>query len=35
MLNFGFVGKDLGVVSTPHFVYDILREMFLMLHSIN
>ena len=35
MLNFNFSGRGLGLVSSPHFVYDFLREMFLKLHSIN
>ena len=34
MLNFDFVKKSLGTVSPPHFVYDFLREMFLVFHSI-
>ena len=35
MVNFEFWEKGLGIVSTPHFVYDFSTEMFLMLHSIN
>ena len=35
MLNFDFLEKDLGIVSPPHFAYDFLRKMFLMLYSIN
>ena len=35
MLNFDFLEKGLGIVYPPHFVYDFLRKMFLMLHSIN
>ena len=35
MLNFDFLEKDLRIASLPHFVYDILRKMFLMLYSIN
>ena len=34
-LNFNFSAKCLGLVSPPHFVYNFLRKMFLMLHSIN
>ena len=35
MHNFNFSEKGLGLVSPTHFVYDFLRKMFLMLHSIN
>ena len=35
MLNFDFLEKGLGVVSSPYFVYDVSRKMFLMLYSIN
>ena len=35
MLNFDVLGKGLGIVSPPHFVYDFSRKMFLMLYSIN
>ena len=35
MLNFDFLEKHLEIVSQPHFVYDLLRKMFLMLYSIN
>ena len=37
MLSFDFLEKDLGlgIVSTPHFLYDFSRKMFLMLYSIN
>ena len=28
-------GKGLGIVSPPHFAYDVLRKMFFMLYSIN
>ena len=35
MVNFGFSGKGLRIVSPPHFVYDFSRKMFLMLYSIN
>ena len=34
MLSFNFSEKGLGLVSPPHFAYDISRKMFLMLHSI-
>ena len=35
MLNFDFLEKSLEIVSSPHFVYDFSKKMFLMLHSIN
>ena len=35
MLNFDLLEKDLGIVSPPHFVHDISKNMFLMLYSIN
>ena len=35
MLNFNFSEKDLGLVSSPHFVHDFSRKTFLMFHSIN
>ena len=35
MLNFNFSEKGLGQVSSPHFLHDFSRKMFLMLHSIN
>ena len=35
MLNFDFLEKGLGVVSSRYFVYDVSRKMFLMLYSIN
>ena len=35
MLNFNFLGKGLGIVSLPHFMYDFSRKIFLMLYSIN
>ena len=35
ILNPNFPEKGLGLVSPPHFVYDISRKMFLMLYSIN
>ena len=34
MLKFDFLGKGLGIVSSPHFLYDFSR-MILILHSIN
>ena len=30
-----FLEKGLGIVFSPHFVYDFSRKMFLMLNSIN
>ena len=35
MLNFHFIEKGLGIVFSPHFVYDFSRKMFLMLWFIN
>ena len=35
MLNFDFSEKGLGLVFPPHFVYDFLSKMFLMLYSIS
>ena len=35
MLNFGFSGKGLGILSLPHFVYDFSRKVFPMLYSVN
>ena len=35
MLNFDLLEKNLGVCSSPHFVHDFSRKLFLMLHSIN
>ena len=35
MLDSDSLGKVMGVVSLPHFVYDFSRKMFLMLYSIN
>ena len=35
MLNFHYSEKGMGLVSPPHFVYDFLRKMFPMLHSVN
>ena len=34
-LNFDFSEKGLGLVSPPHFVYDLSRKMFLKLYPIN
>ena len=33
--NFDFLEKCLGLVSLPHFVYDFMRRIFLMLYLIN
>ena len=35
MLNFDFLNKGLGIVSSAHFVNDFSTKMFLMLYSIN
>ena len=35
MVNFDFLKNSLGIVSPPNIVYNFLRKMFLMLHSIN
>ena len=35
MSNIDFWGKGLRIVSSPHFVYDFSRKMFLTLDSIN
>ena len=35
MVKFDFLEKGLGTVSPPHFMYDLSRKMFLVLHSIN
>ena len=35
MLNFYFLKKDLGIVSTSHFVHDFPKKMFCKLYSIN
>ena len=35
MLDFDISEKSLGQVSPPHFMYDFLRKMFILLHSIN
>ena len=32
---FDFLGKSLGMVYPPHFVYDFPRKIFLILHYIN
>ena len=34
MLNFDFLDKGLGIVSSAHSVYDFSTKMFLMLYSI-
>ena len=33
MLNIDFLEKGLELVSPTHFVYEVLRKMFLMLYS--
>ena len=33
--NFDFLGKGLGIVSPPHFLYDFSTKVFLMLYSIH
>ena len=37
MLNFDFLEKDQGIVSSPHFAYDFSKKkkMFFMFYSIN
>ena len=35
MLNFDFLEKGLGIVSSPHFVNDFSRKMFFRLYSID
>ena len=35
MFNFDFLEKVLGLVSPPHFVYDLSKKIFLTLYSIN
>ena len=35
MFNFGFLGKGLGIISPPHFVYDFSTKTYLMLYSFN
>ena len=35
MVNFGILGKGLGIVFLAHFAYDVTTEMFLMSYSIN
>ena len=35
ILSFDFLGKSLGIVSPPHFMYDFSTKFFLMLNSIN
>ena len=34
MLNFDFLERDLGIVSPPHYMYNFLRNMFLVLEVI-
>ena len=31
MLNFNFLEKSLGLVSSPHFGYDVSRKLFLIV----
>ena len=35
MFNLNFPEKGLGLVSSPHFVYNFSRKMFLILYSTN
>ena len=35
LLNFDFLEKDLGIVSSPHFVNYFSRKIFLLLYFIN
>ena len=35
MINFSFLDKGLGIVSTKHFLYDFSTKMFLILRPIN
>ena len=35
LLNFDFIDTDVGKVSSPHFVHNFWRKMFVMLYSIN
>ena len=35
MVVLDFSEKGLEIVSVPHFVYEVSKKMFLMLHSIN
>ena len=35
MLNLDFLEKSLGLDSSPYFLYNFLRKIFLMLYSIN
>ena len=35
MLNFDFLNKVVGIVSSTHFVYDFLAKIFPLLYSIN
>ena len=34
MLNFNFLEKGQEPVSSPHFLYDFSRKIFLKLHSL-
>ena len=34
MFNFDFLKKGLGIASSPHFLYDSSRRMFLKVYSI-
>ena len=34
-LNFNFLEKGLGLVSSLHFVYDFSRKVFLVFYSFN
>ena len=35
MLNFDFLEKGMGIVSSPHFVHHFSKKMFLILYFIN
>ena len=35
MLNIDFLEKGQEIVSPPHFVYDLVRKVFLKFYSIN
>ena len=35
MLNVHVLEKGLGIISSPHFLYNFLTKMFLILYSIN
>ena len=34
-INFYFLEKGPGIISSPYFVFDFARKMFLVLYSIN